>query len=169
MHNAYAQEEDKWNVFSTRFCTVFYEKGAELKIINRRINLSFPDFYSPRSFKKEPGLAVEDIVSDKMDAIFNRVEELLDMYPARIHVAIYVYKNKEDLDGIYEEFFHEPNTAVSFYIYKTNSIYTTESAASESILAHEMAHCIIDHYFVILPPRKIQEMLAAYADVHLKD
>jgi len=40
---------------------------------------------------------------------------------------------------------------------------------NENILAHEMGHCIIDHYFVILPPRKIQEMLAVYVDIHLQE
>ena len=91
------------------------------------------------------------------------------MYPPRIRVAINIYKRQEDLDKVYEEFFNEPNKAVSFYIYKTNTIYAVESQLNENILAHEMAHCIIDHYFVILPPRKIQEMLSAYVDLHLED
>ena len=109
------------------------------------------------------------MISDKIDAIFNRAEEILDMYPAKIHVSINIYKTQKELNEVYEGFFHEPNTAPSFYIYKTNAIYTVESAINENILAHEMAHCIIDHYFVILPPKKIQEMLAVYVDVHLKD
>ena len=91
------------------------------------------------------------------------------MYPSKIHVAINIYKTREGLDAVYEKFFNEPNKAKSFYLYKTNTIYTTEEAIAENILAHEMAHCIIDHYFVILPPKKIQEMLAVFADVHLKD
>jgi len=163
------QEEAGRGIFSSRFCTVFYEDEVNLKTVNRRINLSFSNFYSPRNYKQKPDMSIEDILAGKMDAIFNRAEEILDMYPAKIHVAINIYKNQEDLNRIYEEFFNEPNTAVSFYIYKTNTIYTIESQLNENILAHEIAHCIIDHYFVILPPRKIQEMLAVYVDVHLKD
>lgn len=165
---AYPQE-DEWGVFSTTFCTVFYEKDIDLRLVNRRINLRFSDFYNPRRFKKKPGLSIEEILSEKFDAIFMRIEDILDMYPSRIRVRINIYKDKEGLNAAYEEIFNEPNTASSFYIYKTNTIYTTERAITEGILAHEMAHCIIDHYFVILPPRKIQEMLAVYADVHLKD
>jgi len=165
---AYSQEE-AGGVFSTRFCAVFYEEGVDLMTVNRRINLGFPDFYSPRRYTEKVDLSTENILSEKFDAIFARIEDILDMHPSGIHVNINIYKTRDGLDAAYEEIFNEPNTAVSFYIYKTNTIYTTENAINERILAHEMAHCIIDHYFVILPPRKIQEMLAVYADVHLND
>ena len=164
----YAQEEDR-SVFVTNFCTVFYENDVDLRKVNKRLRLGFSNFYSPRSYKQSPGILTQDIVADKFDAIFNRAEEILDMYPARIHVTINIYKTQEELNTVYEDFFNEPNKAVSFYIYKTNTIYTVESQLTEGIIAHEMAHCIIDHYFVMLPPRKIQEMLAVYVDVHLKD
>ena len=164
----YSQEEE-WNVFSSRFCTVFYEEEVSLKTVNRRINLRFSDFYSPRRYKEKADFSMEDIIAGKFDAIFAKVEDILDMYPSRICVTINIYKGRDGLDAAYEEIFNEPNIATSFYIYKTNTIYTTEGVVTEGILAHEMAHCIIDHYFVILPPRKIQEILAVYADVHLKD
>jgi len=166
----HAQFEGDWGVFSTRFSTIFFEKEVDLKSVNRFINLSFPNFYGPsRTFRKSADLSIEEVLSKKFDAIFNRVQETLDMYPSNIHVAINIYKERHELDAAYEEIFNEPNQSVSFYVYKTNTIYTTEDAINERLLAHEMAHCIIDHYFVILPPIKIQEILAAYADVHLKD
>ncbi len=162
-------EEERWNIFSGRFCTVFYEKEVNLQKVNRFINLGFSDFYSPRRYTKSIDLSIEENLSEKFDVIFSRVEDILDMYPRDIHVAINIYKTREELDKAYEEIFNEPNKAISFYIYNTNTIYTTEDVINEEILAHEMAHCIIDHYFVILPPKKIQEMLAVYSDVHLKD
>jgi len=165
---AYSQEE-AGSVFSSEFCTVFYGDDVDLRKVNRRINLGFSKFYDPRNYKERPAVSTEDIIADKLDAIFNRAEEILDMRPDKIHVAVSIYKRQEDLDRVYEGIFGEPNKTVSFYIYKTNTIYTVESQLNENILAHEMAHCIIDHYFVILPPRKIQEMLAVYVDVHLKE
>ncbi len=167
-NKGYAQEDQR-GVFASKFCTISYDNDVDLRKVNRRLNLGFSNFYSPRTYKENPEISIEEIISDKFDAIFNKAEEILDMYPARIRVAINIYKRQEDLDKVYEEFFNEPNKAVSFYIYKTNTIYAIESQLNENILAHEMAHCIIDHYFVILPPRKIQEMLAAYVDLHLED
>ncbi|MDO8603139.1 MAG: hypothetical protein Q7O04_04770 [Candidatus Omnitrophota bacterium] len=166
--SAYSQEEDR-SFFSSKYCSVFYGNDVDLRKVNRRLNLGFSNFYNPRGHKESPGISTADIIADKLDAIFNKAEEILDMHPARIHVAINIYKTQKELDQVYEEFFNEPNKAVSFYIYKTNTIYTVESQLTENILAHEMAHCIIDCYFVMLPPRKIQEMLAVYVDVHLKD
>jgi len=165
-NNVYSQDEE-WNVFAGRFCTVFYEKDVDLKLVNSHIILNFSDFYSPRQFREKPDLSIENILAGKFDAIFNRVEEVLDMYPTKLHLTINIYKSRENLDIVYEQIFDEPNVATSFYIYKTNTIYTTESNINENILAHEIAHSIIDHYFVILPPRKVQEILAVYADVHL--
>lgn len=163
----YSQEEDR-SFFSSKFCTVFYNDEVDLKRVNRRINLGFSNFYSPRNYKKSSGFSTKDILSDKLDAIFNRAEEILDMYPSNVHVTINIYKARQELDMVYESFFNEPNQAISFYIYKTNTIYTVESQLNENILAHEMAHCIIDHYFIVLPPRKIQEMLSVYVDTNLK-
>ena len=40
---------------------------------------------------------------------------------------------------------------------------------NEGILAHEMAHAIIDHFFDIRPPRATAEILARYVDKHLND
>ena len=133
---AYSQEEER-GVFSSKFCTVFYAKNVDLKKVDRRLNLGFSNFYSPRKYKEIEGSLIENTISNKLDAIFNRAEEILDMYPAKVHVAIDIYKNQKELDKVYEEFFNEPNKAVSFYIYKTNTIYTIESQLNENILAHE--------------------------------
>lgn len=166
---AYSQKEEP-GVFLTRFCTVFYEEGVDLQRVNRSINLRFSDFYYPNGHReRDAGLSTEDMLSEKFDAIFARVQDILDMYTSKIHITINIYSDNHGLDAAYEEIFDSPNKAKSFYVYKTNILYTTPEAITEGILAHEMAHCIIDHYFVILPPRKIQEMLAVYADIHLKD
>ena len=162
-------EEPERRILTSRFCTVFYEEGVNLMVVNRGINLNFSSFYSLRNLRKKRDLSTGEVLTEKLDAIFVRVENILDMFPSKIHVVINIYEGKDALDNVYAEIFHEQNTADSFYIYKTNTIYTTERDINEGILAHEMAHCIIDHYFVILPPRKIQEMFATYADIHLKD
>ena len=168
VENAFSQGEPR--VFSTRFCTVFYEEGVDLQKVNRRIDLKFSDLYFSKVSRQDgTGLSAEDMLSKKFDAIFSRVQDILDMYPSKIHITVNIYRDNRGLDAAYEKLFNELNITRSFYVYKTNILYTTQDAITENILAHEMAHCIVDHYFVILPPRKIQEMLAVYADVHLKD
>ena len=55
----------------------------------------------------------------------------------------------------------------SWYIFKQNAIYINAADVHEGILAHELAHAIIDHYLTIRPPRATAEILARYVDKHL--
>ena len=47
---------------------------------------------------------------------------------------------------------------------KYSAIYAYERGLVENILAHELAHCIIDHYFKIVPPLNTTEIIAQHVD-----
>ena len=64
--------------------------------------------------------------------------------------------------------FGKPGDFKAFYVYKYNTIYTSESDIEDSVIIHEMAHAIIDHYFSVIPPETVGEVLAAYVDAHLE-
>ena len=91
------------------------------------------------------------------------------MYPQNFHVNIIVYRKRDELWNAYEEIFKERKDYIAFYIHKFRTVYISLYDVSESVLAHEIGHAIIDNYFGILPPPKIRELLACYVDVHLKD
>jgi len=55
----------------------------------------------------------------------------------------------------------------AWYIYEQNTIYINNDDVHEGILAHEMAHAIIDHYLTVRPPKATAEILARYVDKHL--
>ena len=54
-------------------------------------------------------------------------------------------------------------------VFKINTLFTSEEKVSANVLAHEIAHCIVDHYFSVIPPTKVAEMIAQYADAHIRD
>ena len=56
---------------------------------------------------------------------------------------------------------------MAWYLYQYHSIYINLEDLHEGILAHEMAHSIIDHYLIIRPPGATAEILARYVDSHL--
>ena len=91
------------------------------------------------------------------------------MYPPGIHVTIRVAKDNSQISAEHAARYGFGTDAIAFYIFENNTIYATAREISESVLAHEMGHCILDHYFGIRPPRKIEEMLAMYVDEHLQD
>jgi len=164
----WAQENnEEWAVMETEFFTVFYPKEIDIKRINRRIDTRFIDVDLPDSLpsKRHP----EQLLAYKFDQIFRKAEKILDMYPRGIHVNVRIYQSPEELPKIGDGITRGVNRATSFYIHKQITIYTTVKNISEVVLSHEIAHSIIDHYFVILPPRKIQELLANYVETHLED
>jgi hypothetical protein len=40
---------------------------------------------------------------------------------------------------------------------------------TDSQIAHEMAHAVIDDYFKVIPPERTAEFLAVYVDSHLEE
>jgi hypothetical protein len=99
----------------------------------------------------------------------NRVKELLDMQPIMPKLKLRIFKNRGELNDEYFRIFNTRGNCPSFYVYKYNTIYTSEADISDSILAHEMAHAVIDHYFTVIPPRGVAEVLASYVDIHLEE
>ena len=91
------------------------------------------------------------------------------MYPAGVHTTLRIAKERQQIEGVHARRYGQGTEADSFYIFEENTIYATVKDISESVLVHEMAHCIIDHYFRVRPPRKIEELLAMHVDAHLRD
>lgn len=149
----------------SRYCTMWLHPSIEVKQVSKRISTWR---VRPR-VKADKGEGVESELAAKCDTIFRRAEEILDMYPPGIHTTIRILKEREEIEGIHSNRYGYGTEAVAFYVFEENTIYATLKDLSESVLVHEMAHCIIDHYFRIRPPRKIEEMLAMHVDTHLRE
>ena len=111
-------------------------------------------------------------LKEKVDAVFERVQEILDMHRNMEKVVIIIYTNNKRFyeartQIIRENLIGKNRRIRSWYIFKQNAIYINADDVHEGILAHEMAHAIIDHYLTIRPPRATAEILARYVDKHL--
>ena len=154
-----------WQRIDSRYCTIWLDPGLAVKRVNRRVRT-----WGIRPTVKIPkGETPDGQLAAKCDTIFRRAEELLDMYPPGIHVTIKVASTQEEIQDFYAARYGHGTEAIAFYVFENNTIYTTGRDISAGVLAHEMAHCIIDHYFGVRPPRKIEELLAMYVDAHLGD
>ena len=161
---AQAQEElVGWQRIDSRYCTMWLEPSLEAKMVNRKVKtwMIRPKVRAPKAETPEGQLAA------KCDTLFRRAQELLDMYPPGIHVTVKIARRREEIRSTHAAHYGFGTEAIAFYVFAHNTIYATGKDLSASVLAHEMAHCIIDHYFGIRPPRKIEEMLAMYVDAHL--
>ena len=163
--------DDGWEVIKSKYCTILCHPDVDLKRVSNRIRIRFYDVVLDKKNYSSNDDGLERQLAEKFDLIFVKAEKILDMYPRKIRVEVRIYKHQSQLDDEYERTFGQPNRkrVISYYVHKYTTIYTTERVIREGVLAHEMGHAIIDHYFLVLPPEKVKELLAQYVELHLED
>ena len=155
---------DGWQRIDSRYCTILVDEGMDVRHVSGRVK-TWMIRPQTRRAKGEETPAGE--LAAKCDTIFRQVLGLLDMYPPGIHVTLKVTHTQDEIKGVHAALYGYGTEAIAFYVYEENAIYTTLRDLSTSVLAHEIAHCVVDHYFQVRPPRKVEEMLATYVDAHL--
>jgi len=150
----------------TRYAVIRYETLKDLKKFDRKIDYnpgesSLKSLFSPSRSKN-----VVDSIKKKVEALFRRVQEILDMHGKIEKVNINLYRKKR-FDDVYYRLAGIKRRVRSWYIFESKIIYVNIDDVHEGILAHEMAHHIIDHYLSVRPPRATAEILARYVDKHL--
>ena len=134
---------DAENTLQTRFATIHYSDDREIsaflwRITGKRLTLT-------DSTK---------LVKDRVDELVERVETLLEMYPASFQFSIRFEA-------------HTLEDPAALYSHRTRTITLAIDRVTDGVLAHEMAHAIINAYFPVPPPEKAQEILAQYVDKNL--
>lgn len=106
-----------------------------------------------------------------LDQIFSHVQIILDMPIAGMKVKIKLYNTPDEVATLYKQqvskgasIAHQTAKPLAFYWKKDNTIHIQVEQLNLGMLAHEMAHAIMFHYFIPPPPLKVQEMLAIYVD-----
>ena len=159
-----------WPSFKSKYFTIVHHPDVNLDSINRRIRIYFRDIAFDRNSPDRDD-RVQGKIAFKFDKIFRKVKKILDMRPAQVDATIKIFKSQQELNKHYLSVFHEPNSSrsVSYYIHSHKTIYTTERAISADVIAHEMAHVIQRHYFLVRPPANVGELMAQYVELHLND
>ena len=156
----------EWSQFDTYYSKVYYRDGVRLETIERRLKQR-GFFYGRKSAPND--VSVEVRIGFLLDRLYNRAQDLLDMRPKIVRLKIKIYENRDELNDEYYKIFKSRPDYKSFYIHKYTTIYTSEEDMSDSVIIHEMGHAIVDHYFAVIPPPTVGEILASYVDMHLTD
>jgi hypothetical protein len=156
-----------WKRIETKHTIIQYETIDDLKQFDGKIDYSKGRFTLKGLFSgadpNDPGGSIKR----KVDLLFERVQEILDMRKKTNKVIMNLYPNKKRLHEAYFAITHTECRIRAWYIYESNTIYINKDDVHAGMLAHEMAHSIIDHYFSARPPRATAEILARYVDRHL--
>lgn len=156
-----------WKIIQTRFTRVKYHSSQDLDQFHAAVN------YGPAHWNVSPhatGLSSEqyhDIIRKKVDLVFSKAAEILDMHKAFEPVNINLYTDKDALASAYKGIYSGQCRIRAWYRFKNNTIYLNVKDVHVGMLAHEMAHAIIDHYLTVRPPAQSAEILARYVDSHI--
>ena len=147
------------NIYKTKYADIHYSHGKDLNNFKRRIK-------STRLFsflKKKDNFSLKN----RLDELVEKVEAILEMYPPQLNFHIILYVTNKEVAKKFKNLSIFGKPPISFYFHKTKAIYLSVDLITDRILAHEIAHVLINNFFVDIPPRKMQEILAQYVDLHL--
>jgi hypothetical protein len=151
--------------FKTRYSTVRYEKDELLRKFNTKVSLG-PISYTARYINNT---SIEDQTRNKIDAIIEKTESILDMFPRDLHFNVVLLASEADVQNIFKVKYGKKSNFISFYSPGNKTVYLSVNDIRLGVLAHELAHVILDNYFDVPPPVKIHELLSQYVETHIED
>lgn len=158
----------RWQSIETRYTIIRYQSLDDLKDFDGNIDYHPGEWGFKRLFSSK-GSKMMDSLIKKVDALNLKVQQILDMRKRMKKVTINIYHNKKQLQAAYYKIYGSSCRIRAWYIFEYNTIYINVDDVNERLLAHEIAHYVIDNYLLVRPPRNTAEILATYVDKHLYD
>ena len=152
-------------IYHTKYTVIYYSQKTQLKNLlkaatPRKSNFIISNILSGSSSKVNSSLNLRDHI----DSLFRRVQLILDMPAPKFKIKIRLYDTQKQISKAYFDLTALNDKIVAFYWHDTKTIYLQKKNLTVGILAHEIGHSIIDHYFIIKPPVKVSELLTQYVD-----
>lgn len=153
-------------MLESNFARLAFSNKDDIARLEKKI--SFGD--SGGWFASSDPAAIEERLQHKIDAVYDKVQRILDMRKSQQQkVLVRVATDKTEQAATFFKVFKRNGSARAWYVYEYNTIYVNAQDVNEGMLAHELAHSIIDHYLAMRPPRASAEILATYVDKSLFD
>ena len=148
-----------------RYFTLQYGSREIVRKFDDQIDLSG----SLSRMMRKNTVTVEDEVVAKTEAIVEKAEMVLDMLPDNFHFYLVLLPNQEDIARVFLQKYHKNVNYLSYYSLSEKTIYISVDDVNLRILAHEIGHAIVDHYFKVRPPYTIHELMAQFTEKHITD
>lgn len=146
----------------TRYAMIIFTDEADLYEFGRKLG-------GPGSMVSRTNPNVRAHVKESVDRIVFRVKALLDMHPDALKFTIVLHPTEKGLNDAYKGLGAVADPPIAFYSHKSRTIHIGLQNASDGVFAHEVAHAVINFYFIVPPPAQMQEILSQYVDRHLNE
>ncbi len=145
------------------FAVIYYTDEKLLRTFNKKVGSSRYGFGFGR---KSSGLP-EETAEQQMNQLIGRVQEILDMRPAGLQFTIKILATPAQVQQAHFKEYKRKVDFIAFYSPRSETVYVAASKLERAVIAHEIAHAVIDRYFDKAPPVKIHELLAQYVEKQL--
>lgn len=150
----------------SKYFVLYYYKDCDLTELAQKLNINY--FLHPDVFSNESE-DINSVISKTLDALYLEVSDILDIHLYSYHGKIRVYPNREEFKkNAFGNYRGRVPDVSCIYKHSDNTIYISFPDLTLGMFAHETAHTIISHYFVVPPPVKIQEVLAGYVEYSIR-
>lgn len=119
--------------------------------------------------RKKDVITVADEVLAKTDIIVEKVQVILDLFPDKYHVRLVIVPDSEEVARIFKNKYGTTVKYIAFYSLSEKTIYMSADDITLRVLAHEIGHSVVDHYYMKKTPYNIHELLAQFAEKHITD
>lgn len=147
----------------SRYATLIYKDEKQLLEFNKKAlkNIS----YHGKS------VIFADEVTGKLDVLIEEVILILvQSRPAeKLKFKIMLLPSDTDVQRIYSEEYGKGDGYIAFYSPRDNTIFISVNDLRLGVLAHELAHVIINSYFYNAPTKMIHEALAQFVEKHIDE
>ncbi len=150
----------------SRYVTLSYSDKQLLRDFNDELILGRKLRYYLR--EKEV-VTVQDEVLAKLDTIIEKAEVVLEMFPDGLHFTVVLLPSQKEVDAMYLAKYGQKASHIAYYSLQENTIYISVDDIDLRVIAHEIGHAIIDHYFKVRPPYNIHELMAQFVEKHITD
>ncbi|WP_457552232.1 hypothetical protein [Desulfobacula sp.] len=159
---------ENWQQINTENATLCFQSLDDLQLFNTRINYDLNYNKNERTIDQRANSNLSDNISQKIDSLFERSQELLEMKGFTNKIIVKIFHDRQQLNHAFYELYKKECNVRAWYTHEKLTIYIQLDDLHEGMLAHEFAHAIINHYMIIPLPSKAAEILARYVDTHLK-
>lgn len=150
---------------NSRFATITYSDLDDLREFNDELYMG----RMGSRIRKGTGDSIEDEVISKIDFIVEKVMTVLDMYPSGLKFSIIIRRNVKAVKQDFKALYNMDVDYIAFYSPSKNIVFYSADNANIRVVAHEIGHVVVEHYFTISPPQRIHEVLAQFAEQHVTD
>lgn len=148
----------------TRYATLHYDNDEQLQTLNRELLLGGELSWQLR---KRSLVTIRDEVTAKIDILVEQVQVVLEMYPERMAFTILLFSDEKAAQAELARRHGERVDFISFYSRRDNTLYLSVKHARLKVVAHELAHVVVQRFSQNSMPNKIHELLAQYAASHI--